>query len=173
MALPQAKLREIIFQLLYSRDVGRSEESNSIALLMKELHVTRSGVYLALSKASELQNHQDEIDATITKAVQGYTFARIQSVERCILRLATYELTIEKTNPPKVIITEAMRLARKFSTPESSNFINAVLDAIYKSTLGTPLTFEAIATSVQEMEAQELLVEKSKHLVDTVEKKAD
>jgi N utilization substance protein B len=173
MALPQAKLREIIFQLLYSRDVDRSAESCSIALLMKELHVTRSGVYLALSKAAELQSHQDEIDATITKAVQGYTFARIQSVERCILRLATYELTVEKTTPPKVVITEAMRLGRKFATPESANFINAVLDAIYKTTLGSPLTFEAIETTVQEMEAQELLIEKNKHLISETEEKAD
>lgn len=173
MTLPQVKLREIIFQLLYSRDLGRAEESSSIALLMKELHVTRSGVYLALSKASMLQNHLAEIDATITKAVKDYTLARIQRVERCILRLATYELTIEKTIPPKVVITEAMRLGRKFATPESANFINAVLDAIYKTMLGAALSYEAIATAVQEMEAQELLIQKSKHLVESLDEKAD
>lgn len=155
MAIPQAKLREIVFQLLYSHDTGRTEEQCSISLLMKELQVARSAVFQALIKASDIQQHLTEIDAMIANTAQSYTFERIQLVERSILRLAIYELTIEKTTPPKVSIAEAMRLGRKFATPEAANFINAILDAIYKKMVGEVPTQDAIEDSIKEMEAIE------------------
>lgn len=157
MAIPQAKLREIVFQLLYSHDTGRTEDQSSIALLMKELQVARSGVHQAMIKACAAQQHLVEIDAVIAQAVHSYTFERIQIVERNILRLAVYELTIEKTIPPKVSIAEAMRLGRKFATPEAANFINAILDNIYKQMIGETPAFDEIEKSVKEMEAREQL----------------
>jgi transcription antitermination protein NusB len=160
MALPQVKFREIIFQLLYSFDTGRTEEQGSIALLMKELKVTRSKVYEALNRTCLIQKHLPEIDTIIRNTVHGYSFERIQSVERNILRLAVFELTIEKEIPPKVTITEAMRLARKFSTPESSNFINAILDNIYKAMLGETQEPESIEETAQALVALEQLAEK-------------
>lgn len=159
MALPQTKLREIIFQLLYSFDMGRSEEQSSLALLMKELQITRSKVYEALNKTFLIQKDFPSIDALISKTVRGYSFERIQLVERNILRLAIFEMTIEKEIPPKVSITEAMRLARKFSTPESANFINAILDNIYKSMLGEEHEPKAIEMTAQALKELELLTE--------------
>lgn len=155
MAIPQAKLREIVFQLLYSHDTGRTEEQSSIALLMKELQVARSAVHQSLIKANAVQQNLQEIDAAITEAVHSYTFDRIQLVERNILRLGVYELTIEKTAPPKVSISEAMRLGRKFASPESANFINAILDNVYKKMIGENPELEALEQSVKEMEAVE------------------
>ncbi len=158
MAIPQAKLREIVFQLLYSHDTGRTEEQSSIALLMKELQVARSGVHQAMIKANAIQQNLPEIDAAITKAVHSYTFDRIQLVERNILRLGVFELIIEKTTPPKVSISEAMRLGRKFASPESANFINAILDNIYKQIIGENPAFDSIEQSVKEMEVKEKII---------------
>jgi N utilization substance protein B len=53
-------------------------------------------------------------------------------VERNLLRLGAYEIYFSKSVPPKVAISEAVRLARKFASSESANFINAILDALYK-----------------------------------------
>lgn len=158
MALPPQKMREIVFQLLYSHDTGRSEELSSVALLMKELQMARSSVYQAMGKASSILQSLEEIDATITETVHSYAFDRIQSVERNILRLAIFELMIDKTVPPKVAISEAMRLARKFSTPESANFVNAILDNIYKGMLGETRELETIDRSAREIEILEQLV---------------
>jgi N utilization substance protein B len=163
MAFPQAKLREIIFQLLYSCDAGRTEGQSSIPLLMRELKVTRSKVYEALSKTVAIQKQLPDIDALIRKTVVGYSFERIQTVERNILRLAIFEIAIEKETPPKVAITEAMRLARKFSTPEAANFINAILDAIYKSQLGETHEPKAIELTAQALEALEQLTNAAQH----------
>lgn len=164
MALPPKKMREVVFQLLYSHDTGRSEEQSSVALLMKELQMTRSCVYQAMVKATSIHQNLQEIDAAISEAVHSYAFERIQSVERNILRLAIFELKIDKTVPPKVAITEAMRLARKFSTPESANFVNAILDNIYKGMLGETPELETIEKSVREIDILEQLVRQSQSI---------
>lgn len=136
MAIPQAKLREIIFQLLYSRNMGHAEPGDLIELLMKELSVSKSTMRQAMEKVEAIQAHLKEIDEAIAKTSHDYAFDRIQNVERNILRLGVYEVLIDNKIPPKVAIAEAIRLARKFGTPESASFVNALLDAIYKSSQG-------------------------------------
>lgn len=158
MALPAKKMREVVFQLLYSNDTGSTEEQNSVSLLMKELQMARTGIYKAKEKVASIHQNLQEIDALITETVQSYAFDRIQSVERNILRLAIFELKFDESVPAKVSIAEAMRLARKFSTPESANFINAVLDNIYKGMRGESPELETIENSAREMEFLDRLV---------------
>lgn len=155
MAIPQSKLRELVLQLLYSIDTGRTEEQCSIKLLMKELQVARSAVLQALEKVSSIQNNLSEIDQLIAKTAHNYSFERIQNVEKNILRLAIFELTLDKDIPPKVAISEAMRLARKFATPESANFVNAILDNVYKTSLGEDPGINAIEETARVLEARE------------------
>lgn len=163
MALPPQKMREAVFQLLFSYDTGFSEEQNSIALVMKELQIARSNAYQALEKAALINQKLPEIDICIGEAVHSYAFERIQSVERNILRLAIFELKMDQTIPPKVVISEAMRLARKFSTPESANFINAILDNIYKRMLGEKVESHTLDKSVRDIEFLEQIVHTSIH----------
>lgn len=139
MPLPQQKFREIVFQMLYSYDMGRASEEDMLTLLMAELSVTKQSVSNAQKRVRSLLAKQAEIDAAITKASLSYSFERIQSVERNILRLGVFELLYDPDIPPKVAIAEALRLAKKFSTPESATFVNAMLDNIYKVSLGEPI----------------------------------
>jgi N utilization substance protein B len=136
MALPQQKFREIVFQLLYSKDLGQPETDDIVTLIMGELAVTRKSVRSALEKVDLILEHQDEIDQSITKASTSYEFDRIQSVERNILRLGIYEMFYDETIPEKVAISEAIRLSKKFGSPEAASFVNAVLDALYKESIG-------------------------------------
>ena len=96
-----------------------------------------------------------EIDAVIAKTSQSYAFERIQSVERNILRLAVYELLYDPEMPPKVALAEAVRLTRKFGSPEAAAFVNALLDGIYKSSQGIKISHVEIdqsATALQKSE---------------------
>lgn len=136
MPVPQQKFREIVFQLLYSYDLGRASEEDMLPLLMKELAVTRKVVRSAQEKVRKIIEKQNEIDEDIARISKSYEFERIQSVERNILRLGVYEMLYDDDIPPKVAIAEGMRLARKFGTPESASFINALLDHLYKHKLG-------------------------------------
>ncbi|MCE5317235.1 MAG: transcription antitermination factor NusB [Parachlamydia sp.] len=155
MPVPQQKFREIVFQLLYSHDMGKSEERDMLALMMAELAVSRKVVRDAQAKMREITARLSEIDALIAKSSHGYSFERIQSVERNILRIGVYELLHDPDIPPKVAIAEALRLERKFGSPEGGAFINALLDNIYKSSQGLKVDEHQIERTLQVLQQKE------------------
>lgn len=81
----------------------------------------------------EILKHIDQINDLIKKYAPKYPLDRIAKIDTAILRLSIYELTIRKEEPPKVIIDEAVTLAKEFGGDRSYAFINAVLGSIYKS----------------------------------------
>jgi transcription antitermination protein NusB len=131
MSLQPQKARELVFQLLFSITNGKPDTVEElIDLMMRECKVTRKIVTEALHRAEKVEQILPECDDYITKACREYSIDRIQSVERTILRLAIYELAIEKTLPTNVVFAEAKRLAKKFSTGEASSFVQGVLSAV-------------------------------------------
>ncbi len=132
MALPPQKFREIVFQVLYSQGFTSIDPENLIPFMMNELKVTRRVMLDVHNKVDLVIEKLLGIDEQISAAATEYSFERISRVERTILRLAVFELLHDSTIPPKVAIAEAVRLCRKFGTPESSQFVNAVLDTILK-----------------------------------------
>jgi N utilization substance protein B len=112
------------------------DEQEIRALLMRELSVTRRTVRMAQLYVDQILQLGPELDAQIRAMSTAYAFERIQTVERVILRLALYEMLHDEAVPPKVAISEAIRLARKFSTPAAALFVNAILDGIYQASLG-------------------------------------
>ncbi len=133
MALPIQKLREIVFHLLYSNDFEALNE-DVIPFLMQHHKVTKKSLYQAQEVVALLKKHHTAIDASIKAHSKDYELDRIPRVEKNLLRLGIFELLYSKEVPPKVAISEAIRLARKFATAESAQFVNAVLDSIYHAT---------------------------------------
>lgn len=125
MALPPQKFREIVFQILFSSDFLDLETEQTALMLMKELKVTRKAVLEANSQVLQILEKLPQIDEKISLYSTDYAFERISRVEKTILRLGLFEL--EKL-PPLIAIAEAIRLTRKFGTPESAQFVNAILD---------------------------------------------
>ena len=76
-----------------------------------------------------------DIDPMIAEAAQNWRLERMNVLDRLIMRMAIYEFLHEPETPAKVIINEALELARTFSTDDSVRFINGVLDAV-RRTLG-------------------------------------
>jgi transcription antitermination protein NusB len=72
------------------------------------------------------------LDELIKKHTENWRFERLAAIDRAILRLAIHELRIGDT-PPKVVLNEAVELAKKFSSDKSGPFVNGVLDAFRKS----------------------------------------
>jgi N utilization substance protein B len=81
--------------------------------------------------------HKPEIDGIIQKFSEHWRLERMAVVDRNILRLAVFEFLYETETPTTVVINEALEIARKFSTEESTQFINGILDAINKNYLPT------------------------------------
>ena len=98
------------------------------------------------AEISELRRRADELvdqvlaskeatDATLAAVVDNFSPERIDPVDRAILRLATHEI-LSTSTPPKVVINEAIELAKRFGTSDSKRFVNGVLDRIAKQTAG-------------------------------------
>jgi N utilization substance protein B len=131
--LPPQKFREMVFQLLYSHDVSELETEEMILLLMNELKVSKRNVREAHARMQTILEKLPEIDVRIAAASELYTFDRISRVEKTLLRLGIFELLYDDTVPPLVAIAEGIRLCRKFGTRESADFVNAILDKVYKN----------------------------------------
>lgn len=136
MSLPQQKFREMVFQVLYSKDSGYATPEAMVELMMHELNLSKKYAKQAYERVEKIFQNLDNIDSLISSVSTSYDFSRIQTVAKNILRLGVYELLFDSTIPPKVAIAEAMRLARKFGSPESALFVNALLDKLYQASLG-------------------------------------
>ena len=75
---------------------------------------------------------ETELDRKIEGASANWQLHRMPVIDRCILRLATWELTATDT-PRKVVLNEAVDLAKKFGGSDSSRFVNGVLDRVAKA----------------------------------------
>ncbi|MBI5621169.1 transcription antitermination factor NusB [Candidatus Gottesmanbacteria bacterium] len=76
-----------------------------------------------------------DLDTAIQNAAPEWPTDKIAKIDLAILRLSVYELTVEKTEPPKVIIDEAVELAKAYGNEHSPKFINGVLGTILKDVI--------------------------------------
>ncbi len=81
---------------------------------------------------TDLLPHLAVLDETIQSAAPEWPTDKIAKIDLAILRLAAYELMVEKKEPPKVIIDEAVELAKTFGNEKSPMFVNGVLGTILK-----------------------------------------
>ncbi len=124
--LAQKKFREIILQLLFSIDMGEGKQEEILPLLMRELSVSKKIVTQAFERATSIWEKRQSLDQKIGELSQTYDFTRIGRVEQNVLRLGVYELEAQEIDH-EVAIAEAIRLARKFASPEAASFVNAIL----------------------------------------------
>jgi transcription antitermination protein NusB len=80
--------------------------------------------------SKQVMDHVDELDKNITIAAPEFPIDKINKVDLAILRLAAYELIIAKKEPPKVIVDEAIELAKEYGGENSPAFINGALGKI-------------------------------------------
>lgn len=121
----------MVFQLLFSLDRGDSIEKDLVSFLKRELTISQKYVRRAYLKAQAVWEERENLDQKIAEVSSSYPFEQIAPVEKNILRLALYEMLIEKDISPKIAIAEAIRLCGKFSTPEVGSFVNAILGIHY------------------------------------------
>jgi len=82
-------------------------------------------------KTKKILENQDKINLLIEKNAPKFPLEKIAKIDLAILTLAVFELILEKKQPPKVIINEAVEIAKEFGGDKSYAFINAVLGKIY------------------------------------------
>ena len=165
MTLDPYKKRELVFLLLFSFDMGQDVASSDVVELVKdECKVAKKYVLEAMARAEVILKAREECDKLIELVCKDYKIARIQSVERNILRLALFETVIEAKLPPKVVFAEAKRLAKKFSTEEAASFVHALLAA---ASCHVGISVEEVAPNLEE--AYQKLETVSKDVLEKVQ----
>ena len=132
---PRHRAREAAVQMLYQWEVGRSslDEVLETFWLHEDSPVTAlSDDHRAFAQkmAAGVVDTVGNVDPVIAEAAEHWRIERMNVVDRLILRLAVYEFLHETDTPARVIINEALELARTFSNDDSVRFINGILDAI-------------------------------------------
>lgn len=123
--------REIALQLLYKRDLDPPESVDSLLSSFWQTKSVPTEVYEYTERLVRgALDHLEEIDATLSKYTEHWELHRMAVVDRNILRFSTYELLYLEEIPPKVVINEAVNIAKKFSQEESGKFVNGILDKI-------------------------------------------
>ncbi|MBZ5705873.1 MAG: transcription antitermination factor NusB [Acidobacteriia bacterium] len=125
------KSRELVLQMLFQADMGRQSADEVRRTFWKE----RDGVAGDVrSFADDLfrvaSDRATEIDGLIEHHAEHWRMERMAAVDRNLLRAAVAELLGFPSTPRAVVINEALEIARKFSSPESVQFINGVLDSV-------------------------------------------
>jgi N utilization substance protein B len=132
------KAREVALQFLYQLDVSGDTEPGLPAAEFWSRHpVDAETRAFADELVFGTKQNQAKIDALLAQCAEHWDLERMAAVDRNILRAAAYELLWHPEVPPKVAINEAIEIAKKFGTQESSRFINGVLDRIARELRGT------------------------------------
>ena len=130
---PNAKSREWAIQFLYQSEIEKM-------FFFSEMHFDRfvQNFQVEGRQVSYLRKLVEgvfekltELNDMIDDNSENWNLTRMPVVDRCILRISTLEL-MYKTTPQKVIINEAIELAKKYSTENSGSFVNGILDKIAK-----------------------------------------
>ena len=133
------KTRELAMQVLFLWDMNGARDVELARPILEEGTSDEEIRQSALEMATQTWEHRETIDQWVERIAPQWPPRRQPPVDRNLIRLAVWELTGTDT-PPKVVIDEAIELAKKFSTEQSPAFINGVLDAVlreHQSLVGT------------------------------------
>ena len=126
-----------LFQLDFNFEEDRREYFEDLAIetmFEDDPKLTKKDLGYIESSVKGTRAHLEEIDALITTHLkEGWQLSRIMAADRNILRLAVYEMKfVEPILPKNIVINEAVELAKKYGTDDSSRFVNGILESISK-----------------------------------------
>ncbi len=124
--------RQIALQTLYQLDVRDEPFGPETVEFLRESTRDPEVYFFARALADGAWAWRDEADALLGRAAEHWTPRRMAVLDRNILRLATYELAERPDVPERVVLDQAIELAKRFSSAESGAFVNGVLDHVLR-----------------------------------------
>jgi transcription antitermination protein NusB len=126
------KAREYALQMLFQWEVGRQDPARIEDGFWRIARAEKTTRAFANELFEGSAAQATELDVLLAAHTENWRPERLALIDRAILRLAACELRTIKT-PPKVVLNEAIELAKKFSSEDAARFINGVLDAVLRS----------------------------------------
>ena len=124
--------REETMKLLYQMDMNNDYSKDIMDLYLKLNKLSKDEVEYLVHAVTIIVNNLKNIDQKIESHIDGWQLYRLAKVDLAILRISIYELVYRNDIPVEVAINEAIEIAKKFSTEESSKFINGVLGSFVR-----------------------------------------
>ena len=136
----RTKARELVLQLLYQADLTHASPKDLLGDFFTTTEANEDSAVkeFATALVTDICDKLDVIDETISGCATNWQLNRMATVDRNILRLASFELLFRNDIPPKVAINEAVELAKKYGDLESGKFVNGILDKINKTKKSSP-----------------------------------
>src|SRR5277367_1242707 len=128
----RTKSREFAMQMLFQWDMSEQEPGKLETKFWRAAKASDSTRAFANRLFEGAAREVVVLDEIIVKHAENWRFERLAAIDRAILRLAIHELRATDT-PPKVVLNEAIELAKKFSSEDSGSFVNGILDAFRKT----------------------------------------
>jgi transcription antitermination protein NusB len=128
----RTKSREFAMQMLFQWEMSPQDPRKLETKFWKAAKAAEDTKQFANELLEGSARHVKELDALIAQHCDNWRFERLAAIDRAILRLAIHELLTAKLSH-KVIINEAVDLAKKFSGEDSGAFVNGILDAVNKA----------------------------------------
>jgi len=126
----RTKSREFAMQMLFQWDMSRQDPKKLESKFWRTAKASDSTQAFANKLFEGASRDADALDALIVQHARNWRLERMAIIDRAVLRLAIYELRTGET-PPKVILNEAVDLAKKFSSEDAGSFVNGILDAVH------------------------------------------
>lgn len=127
------KSRELVLQALFQLEFIRSQNLIDSLKNLKSLFSLDPQVYEYAERIAETFDiHKAEIEAQLKDLSKNWTIERMANVDKNIIRLALVELNYFNEIPPEVAINEAIEIAKKYGSNDSSSFVNGILDQAIK-----------------------------------------
>ncbi len=120
--------REVALRVLFEHDLAHAEPQGLLDHALVD--ETAMNQEFARALVEGVVEHSEELDDRIGKAAIDWKLSRMPTIDRNILRLATYEMLYARDVPISVIISEALELAQDYSTIDAKKFVNGVLSTL-------------------------------------------
>lgn len=127
------KARQMALQMLFQCEVGKHSPEYVLTTYFQNGKFKPEQEEFSRTLFKETLGELKIIDPLLRQHAENWRLERMAVVDRNLLRLAVYELVYTRDTPPAVVINEALELAREFSTSESVEFINGILDAVRRA----------------------------------------
>ena len=125
----RSKSRQVAVQMLYQVDLNPDTETASIKEMISDRISDQQLVKFSWDLFTGVMEHRAELDEIIQNVAEKWQLNRMAATDRAVLRLGAYELLKTET-PIRVVIDEAIQVAKKFGDVDSPKFVNGILDRI-------------------------------------------
>ena len=132
---PRRLVREGILGALYALELTGESKEKVLDDLFVRISYDKETILFVIELYGNIVDNKICAEQLISENLDNWKLERVATLDQLIMRIAVNEIFFNDDIPPKVSISEAIEIAKLYSTKDSSSFVNGVLDAIYKHKL--------------------------------------